>query len=79
MKPKAGGIVVPAGGTHELAPGGDHMMLMDLEKPLLPGSDVSMTLEFEDGSTLAVSAQIRDFAGGNEHYEPSGPPSHDHG
>lgn len=75
MRPKAGGIVVPAGGTHELTPGGDHVMLMDLSGPLPPGADVSVTLQFEDGSTLPVSAQIRDFAGGDEEYQPS----HEHG
>jgi copper(I)-binding protein len=79
MRPKSGGFLVPAGGTHELAPGGDHLMLIDLTQPLLPGTDVSMTLAFEDGSTLAVSAQIRDFAGGDEHYEPSPATPHDHG
>lgn len=79
MRPKAGGIVVPAGGTHELAPGADHLMLMDITAPLRPGADVSVTLTFEDGTTLPVSAQIRDFAGGNEQYEPAGSAPHDHG
>jgi periplasmic copper chaperone A len=71
MRPKAGGVVVPAGGTHDLAPGGDHLMLMDLKEPLHPGADVSLTVVFEDGSTLPVTAQVRDFAGGHEHYESS--------
>jgi periplasmic copper chaperone A len=68
MQPKQGGLVVPAGGTHELTPGGDHLMLMDLREPLTPGTDVTVTVNFEDGSTLPVTAQVRDFAGGNEDY-----------
>lgn len=72
MHPKAGGIVVPAAGTHELAPGGDHLMLMDLKAPLSPGADVPVTVTFEDGSTLDVTAQVRDFAGANEDYSSHG-------
>lgn len=30
MQPKEGGFPIPAGGTHVLAPGADHIMLMDL-------------------------------------------------
>lgn len=76
MRPKQGGIGIAADGTHELVPGGDHLMLMDLRQPLRPGTDVAVTLTFEDGSTLPVTAQVRDFAGGNEEYSPSG---HKHG
>lgn len=72
MRPKVGGLDVPAGGTRELIPGGDHLMLMNLEQPLQPGADVSLTVVFEDGSTLPVTAQIRDFAGANEEYTPGG-------
>lgn len=84
MRPKAGGITVPAGGSHELVPGGDHLMLMDLKQPLQPGADVELTVVFGDGSTLPVTAQIRDFAGADEEYvpgsaTPSGAPHHDHG
>ncbi len=70
MRPKAGGFVIAPGGSHELAPGGDHVMLMDLTGPLAPGGDITVTLEFEDGSTLPVLAQVRDFAGANEQYQP---------
>lgn len=84
MRPKAGGVSIPAGGTHGLVPGGDHLMLMDLTEPLQPGADVTVTVEFEDGSTLPITAQVRDFAGADEEYHPaagSDQPSmrHDHG
>ncbi|KUI46542.1 hypothetical protein AU198_02805 [Mycobacterium sp. GA-1199] len=82
MRPKDGGLVIPAGSSRTLVPGGDHLMLMDLKQPLLPGSEVTLTVEFEDGSTLPVTAQVRDFAGANEDYQPSAggsAPHHDHG
>lgn len=34
MRPKDGGFVIPADGSHALVPGGDHIVLMDLEQPL---------------------------------------------
>lgn len=76
MRPKDGGLSIAAGGTHELVPGGDHVMLMDLKAPLQPGADVPVSLVFEDGSSLPVTAQVRDFAGGNENYAPSSPHGH---
>jgi copper(I)-binding protein len=84
MRPKAGGVPIPAGGTHDLVPGGDHLMLMDLVAPLAPGADVTVTVEFEDGSTLPVTAQVRDFAGAGEQYHAAedtdgASTGHDHG
>ncbi|MGV0850477.1 copper chaperone PCu(A)C [Mycolicibacterium phlei] len=79
MRQKDGGLTIPAGETRELIPGGDHLMLMDLTEPLLPGADVEVTLRFGDGSTLPVTAQVRDFAGGNEEYAPDVHHDHDDG
>jgi periplasmic copper chaperone A len=76
MRPKAGGIAVPAGGSHQLAPGGDHLMLMDLREPMQPGVDVALTVLFEDGSALPVTAQVRDFPGADEEYHPAASPHH---
>lgn len=76
MRPKQGGFLIPADGTHVLAPGGDHLMLMDIKQPLQAGSDVGVTLTFEDGSTLPFTAQIRDFKGAAEDYQPAAPSGH---
>ena len=76
MRPRAGGLTVAPEGTHVLVPGGDHLMLMELRRPLLPGAEVTLTVVFEDGSELPVTAQVRDFAGGHEEYQPG---THDHG
>jgi copper(I)-binding protein len=72
MRPKEGGLAIPAGGSRVLAPGGDHIMLMDLKRPLKIGSDVEVTLTFADGKTLPFTAQVRDYSGAEENYEPAG-------
>ena len=46
MLPVEGGITIAAGGSHALARGGDHIMLMNIPTPLLQGDDVPMTLDF---------------------------------
>lgn len=79
MRPKDDGLTVPAEGSHQLVPGGDHLMLIDITEPLQPGADVDLTVAFEDGSALPVTAQVRDFAGGNEDYRPPAGTPHHHG
>lgn len=81
MRPKEGGFVIPAGGTHELKPGGDHLMLMGVTTPVRPGDEVTFTLTFADGTTAQFTAVGKDFAGGNENYQPgphgtAGPSTH---
>ena len=62
-------IPLPAGKTVELKPGGFHVMLMELVKPLNPGDKVPVTLTFmgEKGkkSKVEVVAEVR---------APGGPP-----
>ncbi|MFC9769012.1 copper chaperone PCu(A)C [Rhodococcus jostii] len=72
MREKQGGVTVAAHGTHSLAPGGDHLMLMDLSAPLTPGATTTFTLTFEDGSTTSFDAPVRDFSGNKENYDPAG-------
>ncbi|WP_367714406.1 copper chaperone PCu(A)C (plasmid) [Nitratireductor sp. GISD-1A_MAKvit] len=43
------GIPVPAGETVNLAPGGLHVMFMDLQEPIAEGAPVPVTLTFEKG------------------------------
>jgi copper(I)-binding protein len=70
MRPKEGGITIPAGGTHELKPGGDHLMMMDIKTPVTAGTEVTFTLTLADGKTMEFTAIGKDFAGGNESYQP---------
>lgn len=71
MREKEGGFVVPAGSTLTLAPGHEHIMFMGLNGPLRTGSEVPVTLSFDDGSTTTFTAQVRDFAGNQENYVPN--------
>lgn len=71
MQEKKGGIVVPAGGTAVLEPGGNHIMLMGLTEPVKAGQQVPVTLTFASGLTLEVTAVGKDFTGAEESYNPS--------
>jgi len=43
------GLTIEPGKTIKLAPGGYHLMLMDLKSPLKQGDKVPVTLEFRKG------------------------------
>ncbi|WP_280266066.1 copper chaperone PCu(A)C [Nocardia wallacei] len=79
MRPKAGGMPVPAHGSATLQPGSDHLMFMDLKAPLRTGSEVPITLKFADGSSTTFTAQVRDFPGNKENYAPTGDSPAAHG
>lgn len=51
-------ITVPAGGATVLAPGGLHVMLIDLLRPLREGELIAITLSFDDGTRLVVEAPV---------------------
>lgn len=72
MQPKAGGLVVPAGGTAELKPGADHLMLMELPKPIEAGDEVEITATCSTGGTVTWTSVAKPFEGGAESYEPEG-------
>jgi hypothetical protein len=52
-------IDVPAHGKTELKPGGLHIMLFDLKKRPAPGDTLPLTLTFDDGTKVPVTATIR--------------------
>lgn len=70
MREKKDGYSIPAHSTLELKPGAEHIMLMDLHKPIAAGETVAIDLRLADGSTLKVDALARDFAGNQEDYQP---------
>lgn len=72
MREKEGGFVIPAGSTHLLEPGADHIMLMDLREDLEPGTEAVLTAEFSDGSTAEFTADVKSYAGANEEYDGGG-------
>jgi len=68
MRKKEDGFVVPAGGTLELAPGGNHIMLMALTGPINAGDEITVILTLSDGSTHEFTAAAKDYSGANETY-----------
>jgi copper(I)-binding protein len=52
-------VSVPAHGTVELQPGGYHIMLLDLAKPLDAGSHFKLRLDFQVGPPQTVSVEVR--------------------
>ncbi|MGV8969872.1 MAG: copper chaperone PCu(A)C [Microbacteriaceae bacterium] len=68
MQAKEGGFTIPAGARLELAPGGNHIMLMGLAAPIVVGDDVTFTLTLSDGSVFTFTAPAKDFTGANENY-----------
>ena len=55
-------IAIAAGATTTLQPGGLHLMLMMLKKPLKSGEKMPITLMFEDGSKKHIEAEVRHFS-----------------
>lgn len=58
MRELADGLVVPAGETVTLAPGGYHVMFMDLQKPLVKGEVISVTLTFEKAGDVTMDFPV---------------------
>ena len=56
---------LPAGKAVALKPGGYHIMLMDLKKPMLKGETIPLTLKIEGKdkkvSTIEVKAEVREL------------------
>ncbi|UUX58844.1 MULTISPECIES: copper chaperone PCu(A)C [Glutamicibacter] len=71
MREKTGGFTIEAHGKLELAPGANHLMIMDPKKPLKAGDEVALTLEFSDESSFDFTAPVKDFAGAKESYDES--------
>ena len=55
-------VVLPAGETVNLAPGGLHVMLVDLAGPLESGSSFDLTLTFATAAPETVTVDVRDEA-----------------
>jgi len=59
MKPVSS-IAIPAGKAVQLKPGGYHVMLIGLAKPVSAGQTVPVTLTFQKAGTVTVDAQARE-------------------
>ena len=57
-------IDIPAGGETELKPGGFHVMLIGLKQPLELGQVVEIKMNFDDGSSELIKAEVKSVMGG---------------
>lgn len=69
MKAVEGGFTIEPGATLELAPGGDHIMLMGMSCALAAGTSSIITLQTSAGE-VSFEATVRDYAGAQEEYAP---------
>ncbi|WP_025660516.1 copper chaperone PCu(A)C [Rhizobium sp. IBUN] len=65
MRPVAGGLVIPAGQTVELKPGGFHIMFMDVAQPFKQGETIKATLTFEKAGPVDVEFTVGSAGGTN--------------
>jgi copper(I)-binding protein len=59
MRPIEKGLTIDPGKTVKLAPGGYHLMMMDLKSPLKQGDKVPLTLEFEKAGKVQVTLDVQ--------------------
>jgi copper(I)-binding protein len=77
MRPVQGGLSIPPGRSITLAPGGLHIMLMELKAPFKEGDKVPLTLQFEKAGTVDVMLDVQAI-GAQQPGSMSMPPSSDH-
>ncbi len=53
-------LIIPAGETVELVPGGHHLMLLDLADDLVPGDSFELTLTFLRAGDVTVTVEVRE-------------------
>ena len=59
MRPLPQGLEIKPGETVKLAPGGYHVMFMDLKEPLKQGETLSGELRFEKAGTVPVTYSVQ--------------------
>lgn len=71
MRELEDGLVIPAGESVTLEPGGYHLMFMQLTGPFVEGETVPVTLTFEDAGEVVIDLPVGAFnaaaAGGHGH------------
>ena len=60
-------LVIPAGGSVTLAPGGAHLMLFGLTQAIREGDSLAVTLELDNGETLPVTIGVVSTGSGHHH------------
>ncbi|MEN9707103.1 MAG: hypothetical protein RIS31_669 [Actinomycetota bacterium] len=68
MQEKKGGIEIKPGETVTLEPGGLHIMIMDITKPIVAGDKITFTVKFKNAESQTLTLTAKDSAGGDETY-----------
>jgi copper(I)-binding protein len=71
MQEREDGFVIPAGGSFTLEPGGPHIMLLDIDPADFVG-EIDVTMIFDDGTELTVTAPVRSIDGMDMDMDESG-------
>lgn len=69
MQEKKGGIEIKPGETVTLQPGGLHIMIMDIAKPIVAGDKITFTVKFKGAESQTLTLTAKDSAGGDETYK----------
>jgi len=75
MSHKDGGIKIAKGATVTLQPGGLHVMLMNLQKPIVAGDIVKFTFAFKGAKSQTFNLVAKPVVAGGESYSPSPAPT----
>lgn len=67
MHPVEGGLAIGPGKTVKLAPGGYHLMLIDLKQPFKQGETVPVTLQFEKAGKVDISMNVQGIGSAAPH------------
>ena len=77
MRPLEKGLAIAPGKRVTLAPGGYHVMFMDLKRPLAPGERFKATLQFERAGAIEVEFAVEAMGGAPAgHAAPKGHSGH---
>lgn len=57
-------VEIPAGGSASFAPGGNHLMFIDVTQPFAEGEEIPVTLTFANAGEVQVSLPVRARSGG---------------
>ncbi len=72
MRPLEGGLTIDPGKTVKLAPGGYHLMMLDLKSPLKQGDKLPVTLQFEKAGKVEVSLDVQGVGAPGRQVSPGG-------
>ncbi|GGX72827.1 copper chaperone PCu(A)C [Saccharospirillum salsuginis] len=67
MEHRPEGLLIPAGESRSLQPGGYHVMFMGMDSPLVDGEKVPVTLTFEHAGNIDVEFAVEKRSGGMDH------------